>query len=81
VSEFKAFNEWKSKLVRSAGGIFLASAVLKIGDHVLELFYREGMEPTIAALMEYAQAGLSKRHEIRAIERDSQSRPADTARR
>lgn len=77
----KAFDTWKNSLITSAGGICLASAVLNIGDNVLELFYREGMEPTIAALMEYAQAGLTKRHEIRAAQRDSQSQSGDTARR
>ncbi len=77
----KAFDTWKSQLVTSAGGVQLSAAVLNIGDNVLELFYREGMDPTMAALMEYAQAGLSKRHEIRAAQRDSQSQSGDTARR
>jgi hypothetical protein len=75
----KAFDAWKSSLITSAGGVCLASAVTNLGDPVLECFRREGCEPTIAALMEYAIAGLSKKYDIRASNRESL--PNDTARR
>ena len=77
----KAFDTWKNSLVTSAGGVQLASAVTNMTDPVLECFRREGCEPTIAALMEYAIAGLSKRYAIRASSRESDLLPNDTARR
>jgi hypothetical protein len=49
-------------------------------DPVLECFRREGCEPTIAALMEYAIQGLSKRYDNRASAREA-TLPNDTARR
>jgi hypothetical protein len=64
-----AFEAWKSKLITSAGGVCLASAVTNLGDPILECFRREGCEPTITALMEYAIAGLSKRYDIHASDR------------
>jgi hypothetical protein len=50
------FVTWKRKLLLSAGSA--SSPVAQIGDYVLELFWRDGCEPTIAALLDYAQSGL-----------------------
>jgi hypothetical protein len=50
------FAAWKRELFESAGSA--SAPVVKIGDYVLELFWRDGCEPTITALLDYAQAGL-----------------------
>jgi hypothetical protein len=50
------FVAWKRDLLLSAGSA--SAAVGRIGDYVLELFWRDGCEPTIGALLDYAQSGL-----------------------
>lgn len=50
------FVDWKRKLLQSSGSA--SPPVAQIGDYVLELFWRDGCEPTIAALLDYAQSGL-----------------------
>jgi hypothetical protein len=50
------FHDWKLHLLRSAG--CASPAVRQIGEHVLELFWKDGCEPTMTALLDYAQAGL-----------------------
>jgi hypothetical protein len=50
------FEDWKSRLFSSAG--CASPSVRQLGDFVLELFWRDGCEPTIGAMLDYAQAGL-----------------------
>lgn len=50
------FDGWKFALLHSAGSA--SPAVLRLGDHVLELFWRDGCEPTMGALLHYAETGL-----------------------
>jgi hypothetical protein len=50
------FDDWKQRLFDSAG--CASPSVRNLGDYVLELFWKDGCEPTVAALMDYAQAGL-----------------------
>jgi hypothetical protein len=58
-----AFYDWKLQLVSSAGST--SSPILQLGDRVLELFWRDGCEPNMSALLDYAQAGLCRRFSIR----------------
>lgn len=53
---FTAFDDWKQRLLTSAGSA--SAPVLLLGDYVLELFFNDGCEPTVAAMLDYAQAGL-----------------------
>lgn len=50
------FDGWKFALLNSAGSA--SPAVLRLGDYVLELFWRDGCEPTVSALLHYAESGL-----------------------
>jgi hypothetical protein len=50
------FYTWKRTLLESAGSA--SSPVVGMGDFVLELFWRDGCEPTLSALLDYAQSGL-----------------------
>lgn len=50
------YRAWKESLLQAAGTS--RAPVEHIGDFVLELFWRDGCEPTITALLDYAQAGL-----------------------
>jgi hypothetical protein len=77
------FINWKQMLFESAGSA--NAPVRQLGDHVLRLFFHEGCEPTMTALLDYAQAGLSKRYNIRASDRsddqsDARSDSVDPAR-
>jgi hypothetical protein len=65
-----AFALWKLHLLESAGDA--SPPVLQLGDYVLELFWRDGCEPTLSAMLDYAQGGLCGRYDIRA----SESKPA-----
>jgi hypothetical protein len=67
------FGDWKQQLLNSAGDA--SSPVRRMGDYVLELLWKDGCEPTMTALMDYAQAGLCRRHEIHASECVSDSVP------
>ncbi len=58
MSEPSPFEDWKRQLLRSAGDVQLTSPILRLGDFVLELFWRDGCEPTVGALLDYAQGGL-----------------------
>jgi hypothetical protein len=58
------FYGWKRELLSSAGSA--SPAVHQLGDHVLELFWRDGCEPTMSAMLDYAQAGLCRHFGIRA---------------
>jgi hypothetical protein len=51
-----SFAMWKRDLFASAGSAKVP--VERIGDYVLELFWKDGCEPTLSALLDYAQAGL-----------------------
>lgn len=51
-----AFDDWKQRLLVSAGSA--SPPVSRLGDYVLELFWQDGCEPTVAAMLDYAQAGL-----------------------
>jgi hypothetical protein len=55
------FEDWKRKLFDSAGST--RATVMRLGDYVLELFWRDGCEPSISALLDYAQSGLQPRYE------------------
>ena len=55
----RAFDKWKSALLISSGSV--SPSVRSLGDYVLELFWRDGCEPTVTALLDYAQGGLSNR--------------------
>lgn len=59
-----AFDDWKKRLLDAAG--CTSPAVRQLGDYVLELFWKDGCEPTMHGLMEYAQAGLCGHLNIRA---------------
>ena len=59
-----AFDEWKRSLLESAGSA--SPPVLRLGDYVLELFWKDGCEPTVAAMLDYAQAGLCRGYNITA---------------
>ena len=61
------FDDWKGQLISSAGDAGLP--VRRLGDYVLELFWRDGCEPTLAGLFDYAQAGLCERHAVRVSHR------------
>lgn len=50
------FEDWKLRLLDSAGSA--SPSVRQCGDYVLELFWKDGCEPTMHALLDYAQAGL-----------------------
>jgi hypothetical protein len=50
------FDDWKQRLLSSAGDA--SPPVRRMGDYVLQLLWKDGCEPTMTALMDYAQAGL-----------------------
>lgn len=50
------FDDWKQRLFESAGTS--SPPIRALGDFVLELFWKDGCEPTMLALLDYAQAGL-----------------------
>jgi hypothetical protein len=58
-----AFDVWKRELLESAGSAH--AAVCQLGDYVLELFWKDGCEPTMCALLDYAQSGLCGHFNIR----------------
>jgi len=68
------FDDWKLKLLLSAGDA--SPPVLHLGDHVLELFWKDGCEPTLTALLDYSQAGLCQHYDIHA---HANSRPGSEA--
>ena len=59
------FQDWKRRLLLSAGTA--SPAVSGLGDLVLEVFFRQGCEPTLAALLDYAESGLHPRYETRPV--------------
>ena len=59
-----SFDDWKDKLLRAAGDVRLQSPILNMGEHVLELLWRDGCEPTVTALLDYVQAGLAKEYAV-----------------
>jgi hypothetical protein len=71
-----AFEKWKYRLLANAGDA--SPAVLRNGELILELLYRDGCEPTMDALMGYAQAELCRRHQIHAVNRESSARVPDS---
>ncbi len=50
------FDGWKLALLHSAGSA--SPAVLRLGERVLELFWKSGCEPTMTGLLYYAEIGL-----------------------
>jgi hypothetical protein len=58
------FDDWKYLLLQSAGSA--SPPVLQMGDYVLELFWKDGCEPTMTAMMDYAQNGLCRSYDIQA---------------
>lgn len=71
-----AFYDWKLQLLSSAGST--SSPVRQLGDHVLELFWRDGCEPNMSALLDYAQAGLCRRFNIKVSEGASAQESAES---
>jgi hypothetical protein len=71
-----SFFDWKDALLTSSGSV--SDRVRNLGDHVLELFWQDGCEPTMTALLDYCQGGLCQRYNIRASSRAQSSLPADT---
>lgn len=67
------YPEWKRKLLAAAGTS--RADVERIGDFVLELFWRDGCEPNVSALLDYAQSGLHPTYEARKQERQAAARP------
>ena len=67
------FYDWKQTLLRSAGSA--SPDVHQLGDHVLQLFWEDGCEPTMSAMLDYAQNGLCQKFNIRASDRASEVRP------
>jgi hypothetical protein len=63
------FDLWKLHLLESAGDA--SPPVRQLGDYVLELFWRDGCEPTMTAMLDYAQGGLCDRYDIRASEAET----------
>jgi hypothetical protein len=59
-----AYADWKTQLLKSVGSV--SPDVKRMGDYVLELLWRDGCEPTMGALLDYAQAGLCRHFDIRA---------------
>jgi hypothetical protein len=66
------FFNWKQLLLGSAGSA--SPSIRQLGDHVLELFWEDGCEPTMNAMLDYAQNGLCQKFNIRASERASEPR-------
>ena len=66
------FYDWKQRLLRSAGSA--SPSVQQLGEVVLELFWRDGCEPTMAAMLDYAQSGLCRDFNIRASDARPQQR-------
>jgi len=75
-----AFDEWKIRLLVSAGDA--SPSVRHLGDYVLELLWKDGCEATLSALLDYSQAGLCEKYRIRASDRDRlfSDSASDTAR-
>jgi hypothetical protein len=61
-----SFEDWKQLLLHSSGSA--SAPVRKLGDYVLELFWRDGCEPSISALLNYAQTGLHPAHQARSTQ-------------
>jgi hypothetical protein len=55
------FDEWKRLLIESAGSA--GAPVHRLGNHVLQLFWQDGCEPTMGAMLDYAQAGLCRNYD------------------
>lgn len=66
-----AFYDWKYKLLQSVGSA--SPAILALGDYVLELFWKDGCEPTHEAMLDYAQTGLCKSYNVNVAEAISPS--------
>jgi hypothetical protein len=64
-----AFNDWKQLLIESAGSA--SPPVRRLGDYVLRLFWQDGCEPTVSAMLDYAQVGLCRKLDIRVAARDA----------
>jgi hypothetical protein len=58
-----SYADWKRKLIQSSGTV--STSVILLGDRVLELFWRDGCEPSISGLLDYAQSGLHPVHQAR----------------
>jgi len=58
------FDHWKLELLKSAGDA--SPPVRRMGEYVLELLWKDGCEPTMTALLDYAQAGLCGKFDIEA---------------
>jgi hypothetical protein len=72
------FPEWKQRLIVSAGSA--SPDIVRLGDNVLQLFWKDGGEPTMGAMLDYAQGGLCKHYDIRVSNWPGET-PGDTARR
>ena len=72
------FDHWKQRLLESAGTA--SQSVRHLGDYVLELFWKDGCEPTMQAMLDYAQAGLCQHLDIRVsgADRASSYNPRDS---
>ena len=53
-----AFDDWKQQLLDDAGSS--GPPVRMLGDYVLELFWKDGCEPTVSGLLYYAESGLCR---------------------
>ncbi len=62
------FDDWKHRLLDAAG--CASPSVRQLGDYVLELFWKDGCEPTMRALLDYAQAGLCGHFNVQVGEQD-----------
>ena len=60
----QSFVAWKLSLLASAGSA--SRFIEQLGDRVLQLFWSDGCEPTMAAMLDYAQAGLCRGYSYRA---------------
>jgi len=52
-----AFAVWKQELLEHSSHCG-SQPIRQLGDYVLELFWSEGCDPTLAAFLHYAQKGL-----------------------
>jgi hypothetical protein len=56
-----SFADWKRTLFDSSGTAM--TQVRNLGDYVLMLFWRDGCEPSLSGLLDYAQTGLHPAYE------------------
>jgi hypothetical protein len=58
-----SFEAWKRALFASSGTASVP--VRNLGEFVLEVLWRDGCEPTIAALLDYVQSGIHPAYQAR----------------